>query len=381
MKGLEVLLDQYWIIKNDNKALFYQIKDSIPEYRSFLSEKLGYGLVMNQHLIKLEKIPGAPQAFMGIQEFTQKLEYILLCQLLMFLEDRSRDEQFVLSQVTEFIVSHPVGHEKIDWTLFSQRKSFVKVLRFVQEMGMIKVNDGDDQKFAQDLGTEVLYESTGISRYFARQFTTDIMAFSSHEELSQMEWGDLNADRGVIRRHRVYRKLLMEPVVYSSGADDADYDYIKKQRGMIEDDFASYLSYPLQVHKNGALLLIPQEKNLKDLFPNSKVISDIVLLFCKKIRDRLLSKKLELTDKGGIRLSRPAFDLLVKELKEEEGQRWSKEYREMTASLLSQRLIAYMEDFKMLAAYLDGREIEILPIAGKLTGDYPEEVKKSGKTG
>jgi hypothetical protein len=72
---------------------------------------------------------------------------------------------------------------------------------------------------------------------------------------------------------------------------------------------------------------------------------------------------------------------LVKELKEEEGQRWSKEYREMTASLLSQRLIAYMEDFKMLAAYLDGREIEILPIAGKLTGDYPEEVKKSGKTG
>lgn len=374
MKELEILLDQYWVIKDDNKDLFYQVKDSIPQFKTFLSDKLGYGLVINQHLIKLEKIPGSAEPFMGIQAFTDTIEYVLLCQLLMFLEDRSRDEQFVLSEITEFIAGNPIGKEKIDWTRFSHRKHFIKVLRFAQELGLIHVNDGDDQKFVLDDGTEVLYESTGLSRYLVRHFTADIMDFDSVRDFENTEWGDLNADRGVIRRQRVYRKLLMEPVVYSQGADDVDYDYIKKQRGLIEADFLKYLEFPLHVHKNGALLLVPADKNLKDGFPNTKAICDITLLFCALIRRRLKNKKLRLSDAGGIRLSRVAFDQLVIKLKQETGENWSKEYREMTAASLSDHLVSYMEDFKMLAQSGDQREIDILPVAGKLIGSYPEEV-------
>lgn len=380
MKELEILLDQYWVVKDDNKDLFYQVKDSIPQFKNFLSDKLGYGLVINQHLIKLEKIPGSAEPFMGIQAFTDRIEYVLLCQLLMFLEDRSRDEQFVLSEITEFIVANPIGKEKIDWTLFSHRKHFIKVLRFAQELGLMQINDGDDQKFAQDDGAEVLYESTGLSRYLVRHFTADINDFTSVRDLENAEWGDLDADRGVIRRQRVYRKLLMEPVVYSQGADDVDYDYIKKQRGLIEADFLKYLEYPLHVHKNGALLLVPADKNLKDGFPNTKAICDITLLFCALIRRRLETKKLRLNGSGAIRLSRVAFDLLVTKLKQETGDNWSKEYREMTASTLSDHLLSYMEDFKMLAQADDQREIEILPLAGKLTGSYPDQVaEKNGE--
>ena len=376
MKELEILLDQYWVIKDDNKDLFYQVKDSIPHFKNFLSDKLGYGLVINQHLIKLEKIPGSAEPFMGIQAFTETIEYVLLCQLLMFLEDRSRDEQFVLSEITEFIAGNPLGQEKIDWTRFSHRKHFIKVLHFAQELGLMQVNDGDDQKFAQDDGTEVLYESTGLSRYLVRHFTADMMAFENVSDMENAEWGDLNADRGVIRRQRVYRKLLMEPVVYSQGADDVDYDYIKKQRGLIEADFLKYLEYPLHVHKNGALLLVPADKNIKDGFPNTKAICDITLLFCALMRQRLKNKKLRLNGAGGIRLSRAAFDQLVVKLKQETGANWSKEYREMTAAKLSEHLLAYMEDFKMLVQADDQREIDILPLAGKLVGCYPEEIKE-----
>lgn len=60
MKELEILLDQYWVIKDDNKDLFYQVKDSIPQFKTFLSDKLGYRLLINQHLIKLEKFPVRP---------------------------------------------------------------------------------------------------------------------------------------------------------------------------------------------------------------------------------------------------------------------------------------------------------------------------------
>lgn len=374
MKELEILLDQYWVVKDNDKDLFYRVKDSIPQFKSFLSDKLGYGIIMNQHLIKLEKIPGSAESFMGIQEFSHTMEYVLLCLLLMFLEDRSRDEQFVLSEVTEFISGNNIGKEKIDWTLYSHRKHFIKVLRFAQSLGLLKVNDGDDQKFAYHDDAEVLYESTGLSRYFVRHFTADIMDFGNYQDLENAEWGDLNADRGVIRRQRVYRKLLMEPVVYSQGADDVDYDYIKKQRGLMESDFQKYLEYHLHVHKNGTMLVVPAEKNIQDGFPNTKAICDITLLFMAMMREALNEKKLRINPAGGITLSRVAFDEWVAKLKEKMGRHWSKEFREMTTAGLAENLVGYMENFKMLREWYDGREIEILPLAGKLIGTYPEDV-------
>ena len=376
MKELELLLDHYWVVKDDDKDVFYRVKDSIPEFKSFLNEKLGYGIIINQHLIKLEKIPGSAESFMGIQEFNHPREYVLLCLLLMFLEDRSRDEQFVLSEITEFIAGNNIGKEKIDWTQYSHRKHFIKVLRFAQTLGLMKVNDGDDQKFAYHDDAEVLYESTGLSRYFVRHFTADIMDFANYLDMENAEWGDLNADRGVIRRQRVYRKLLMEPVVYSQGTEDVDYDYIKKQRGLMEADFSKYLEYSLHVHKNGAMLVVPAEKNIQDGFPNTKAICDITLLFVAQIRESLSEKKLQINPAGGITLSRVAFDEQVAVLKEKTGNNWSKEFREMSPVGLAEKLVAYLEEFKMLRQLYDGREIEILPLAGKLMGSYPEAVTK-----
>ena len=56
---------------------------------------------------------------MGIHVFTSKEEYALLCILLMFLEDRDAGEQFILSQLTEYIASNMPG-EGVDWTLLYQ---------------------------------------------------------------------------------------------------------------------------------------------------------------------------------------------------------------------------------------------------------------------
>lgn len=373
MKELEILLDHYWITKLSDKVLFYQVKDSIPKFKNFLSDKLGYGLVVNQYLIKLEKIPGSAQPFMGIKDFSHKLEYVLLCQLLMFLEDRARNDQFVLSELTEFISANQVGREKIDWTLYSHRKHFIKVLNLARELELVQIDDGDDQKFARDDTTEVLYASTGLSRYFMRHFTTDMMAFKGWQDFENAEWGDLDGDRGLIRRHRVYRRLAMEPVVYARGSDDADYDYIKKQRGLLENDFSNFLEYPLHVHKNGALLMVPADKNSQDTFPNSRTISDITLLFCGLIQKYLRQNKVRLNSDGGIILSKAAFEALVESLKKSQGQNWSKEYREISLSGLVGQLLEYMEEFGMLRRLLGDREIEILPLAGKMAGEYPDE--------
>lgn len=377
MKELEILLENYWISKDDNKELYYRIKDSIPNFKAFLSEKLGYQVIVNPNLIKLEKLPGKAESWMGIGNFESNMEYVFLCILLMFLEDKGREEQFVLSGITEFIQGNYMGEESVDWTLYRHRKALIKVLRFAVELKMIRVDDGDEQSFANSMDTEVLYESTGFSRYFVRNFTTSILNYKSYKDIENEEWGEADTDRGIIRRQRVYRRLLMSPVVYNEGSEDADYDYIKKQRSMISNDLENFLDYDIHVHKNGALVVLNREKNMKDAFPGNKAISDVVLLFNGLIKEKLDSKEFSLKVNDTITISKVQFGNLVEELKLNFSHGWSKEYREKTLSALTEDIINYMKDFNMLNRLENSKDIEILPLAGKVVGSYPETFKEA----
>ncbi len=116
LKELDILLNKRWVLKSEDKDLYYKIRDSIGEIRKFATEKMGCPVIENSLLVKMEKIPAIPEECMGIAEFTSKEEYAFLCVLLMFLEDRDAEEQFILSQLTEYIaVNMPV--QTVDVTL------------------------------------------------------------------------------------------------------------------------------------------------------------------------------------------------------------------------------------------------------------------------
>lgn len=95
----EKLLENYWFVKDINEEEYNSVKhDLSDETQKFIKDKLGYKLIVNPYLVKLEKIPGIPKPFMGILEFDTKMEYIFLCLILIYLEERSRGEQFILSR-------------------------------------------------------------------------------------------------------------------------------------------------------------------------------------------------------------------------------------------------------------------------------------------
>ena len=114
MKALEILFNRRWVLKSEDKDLYYQIRDAVGEVRKYTTEKLGCQIIDNSMLVKMEKIPVIPETFMGIQSFTSKEEYVYLCILLMFLEDKDAQEQFVLSQLTEYMTAVMPG-EITDW--------------------------------------------------------------------------------------------------------------------------------------------------------------------------------------------------------------------------------------------------------------------------
>lgn len=371
-KDLEILLENYWVSKEEDKELYYRLKDSIPKLKAFLNDKLGYHIIANSYLIKLEKLPGIAESWMGINEFENRMEYSFLCLLLIFLEGRGREEQFVLSQITEFIQSAFPGEDKVDWTLFKHRRYLIKVMRFASAIGMIKVDDGDEQSFAQDATSEVLYESTGLSRYFVRNFSMNILNLTSYKDIENEDFMEIDRDRGLIRRQRVYRRILMSPVVYNSDTDGADYMYIKQFRSLIEKDFETYLGLNFHVHKNGALLVLEQTKSFGQSFPENKAISDVVLQMNYLIRESIEQGKLILKNDDTVTLSMAAFQSLVMNLRSQKSNGWSKEYREMDPLVLEEHILIYMKSFTMVEVLNDKKEIKIMPIVGKITGNYPE---------
>jgi len=385
MKELDALLDRLWIVKEQDRELYNQVKNGIHKAKRFIEELLGYRLVVNSRLIKLEKKPGIPEAFMGIQDFTTILDYCILCLLLIFLEDKEEGEQFVLSEITEFIRANYSGIRsdnsdtdydapmELDWTLFTHRQSMIRVLKFAAYIYMIKLNDGSSEAFLHDTSNEVLYESTGVSRYFAVNFSRDIEGFENIDDFINSELLDQDADRGRIRINRVYRRLVMSPAAYWEHPDDQDYLYIKNQRGMIDNNLEKYTGGRLHVHKNGAFLLFSDEKSAKRTLPNTKAISDITLFMCRLINEEVRKGNLLKESNDFILINRNAFQALIYRLRKEYGSGWSKEYRELPFEKLCDQLEEYMESWSLLRPEKD--RIIILPAAGKISGHYPQDYK------
>ena len=67
------LLDRFWVTKAEDKELYYTLKRTQPEYKRFLNEQLGWNLIVNESVIKLEKVPPKAMPWMGIQEFSDTI--------------------------------------------------------------------------------------------------------------------------------------------------------------------------------------------------------------------------------------------------------------------------------------------------------------------
>lgn len=370
MNTLEVLLNKRWILKSRGKDLYYQVRDQLPAVKKFLSEKMGYQVVVNPYLIKVEKMPARALPWMGIQEFNHKLQYVFLCMILMFLEDKEAEEQFVLSDLTEYIQSQ-YKEEQIDWTSYTSRRHLVKVIKFCVSSGMMETDDGSEEEFAKNDSTEVLYENTGVSRYFMKNFTRNIMDYTSPEDFEEDEWIDINTDRGVARRQRVYRKLLMSMGMYREGEADEDFAYVRNYRNMIGGELEDMLDCELQVHKTSAFIVLGEGGSLGRCFPEERTLSDMALLCNRIIMEEISSGRMAVPVDEQIVVSAEEFRRLIESCKRRYGQGFIKTYREKTTREFYETVKEYMEQLDLIEDL--GNRILIRPVVGKVTGSYPED--------
>lgn len=363
-------------MKSRDRELYYQMKDAVAagEIRKFLMEKLGFQVIVNPYMVKVEKMPAKPENWMGILEFKEPIEYVFFCIILMFLEDKEAEEQFVLSELAEY-VQGKYEAEQIDWTVYSHRRHLIKVMKYCVFCGILNVDDGIEENFAKDDTSEVLYENTGVSRYFMKNFTQDIMEYTSVEDFEKEEWIDVNEDRGIVRRQRVYRRILMSMGMYKTADNEEDFAYIRNYRNMIQGELAELFDCELHVHSDSAFLILGEECRMGRCFPEENTLSDIVLLTNSLLADKIDGGEIPVLFGGQIQIPKEVFRNIVEECKEKYGNGLIKSYREMTSGEFYREVRAYMLEMEMIEE--EKEDVLIRPVIGKIIGKYPEEFRNS----
>lgn len=363
---MSLLLDNYWITKENNKDNYYKIKSKITELRE-IAGKLGCDIICNNKLIKLEKLPFCIDKTFNIKAFDDKLDYVLFMCLLLFLNDKGLDEQFILSNLTSYIsniLATIDGANKPDWTKRTHRKSLTDVLKFSCELGIIRLRDGSDDAYADNETAEALFENTLLSHYVIRNFKFDIFSCHNAEDIINKEKETI--DEKDYKKIISYRGLFYYPHIFFGEIPEDAKNYIRNIRFNINKDVEKYLDGELILAQNEALVSI-EETRKNETFPNlNKSITDIVLLVCTSLNE--VTEEIVPLEK---------FNIIIEDVYKEYKDYFSKIYRDLPLYKFDEVIREYMESFKLIKV-IDSSVI-VYPVVYFYEGYFKSKISEEEK--
>ena len=216
MNEIRTLMEKFWICRDSDKETFYKVKRDIPNFQRFIREQLGWKLIHTEKLLKLEKRPAHAEAFMGISEFTDIRDYCILCVVLMYLEDAEEGRQFLLSELIDYVETQLKNYMPVDWTSFTQRKSLVRVLQYMERLQMLRVYEGKSESFSQEAGQAIrnilpaalllTFPDMNPGRILKRQILRNLRKTEDHGVLTGYtgSWQSVRRFTGTVQRMRMH---------------------------------------------------------------------------------------------------------------------------------------------------------------------------------
>jgi len=368
-KEMKELLYNFWIVKDEDPDMYYQIKYNQNKVKDFVAKNLGSNLIIHDRFIKLEKIPSIIKHNSGIEGFTGILDYVMLSLFLMFLEDKTRGDRFVLTELIDYIKNTSITLELDhvpDWNKSQDRRSLINVIKFLIEISVIKVRDETKISFAESREAEALYEVSGISNYVMRLFDNEINSISTPEDFIRNEFSTQDEGKGDVRRYRNFRNILYTPAVSSKDLTITDLDYIKKNRQYIKNEISKKLDMEVEITHNMAILFDDTNSIEKDNFPNTKKITEIVLMINTKILEDINKGKLLLDNYETVTVKESYLETLITDIREEKRPYISKTYLDLTKEKFYEAVLEYMEKYNIVSKENDN--ITIYPVLGRMIG-------------
>ncbi|MCK2005118.1 TIGR02680 family protein [[Brevibacterium] frigoritolerans] len=372
-EGIALLMENFWFTRKHDLDKYMLIRQNRKEIQKYFIDNFGYQVQVNNSIVKLEKIPSKAKPWMGIQDFTDTLDYIFFTSILSYLEDKSSDDIFIVSMLSEYIKQFLSQVLPIKWENYRHRLSFVRAMKFAEKQHLIEVMEGEINLYKDDESIEVLYRPTMISKYFTRFFSKPIQDFSSQEEMLEDRWkveGFMNAKT---RRQAISRKLFSSPLVYRNELDGEEKKYFANYGYSIIDAIEEYTPYEVETYRN-ELFLISKERNIRlEQFPEGKMLSQIALQFGTFVQKKI--NKLEENPEFELEIPRFVFIQWIQELQQMNGHGWSKEYREKFHEEIAKEMIIYLTEWKFLEEDTKAHSIILYPIITRVGGEYPVEYR------
>lgn len=187
---------------------------------------------------------------------------------------------------------------------------------------------------------------------------------------------DKRASSQTQARHRLYRILLLEPVLYA--ADDPEAFSLLNDRGRqdsIRQDLERAFGWDLEVTAHYAVLWRPAgaENSEGAVFPFGGSLPQVMVLFCGQARDLVIETGSQLTpdENGEIRLTLGQMELLVDRLRATYVHRWGVGRLRQPSAPLTEELARELKRWGMLAGPDADGYLRILPLAARFAGSYP----------
>ncbi|MFB5198409.1 TIGR02678 family protein [Neobacillus sp. KR4-4] len=373
IQGMDLLFHHYWILRSEQPEWYQLVRAREKVLRRYFNEKFGLRLIVNQHFIKLEKIPVEPEEWMGIQDFQEPMDYAIFCCALSFLEGQAVDEQFLLSELCQEIQADYQGDFPLDWTLYVHRKSLIRAVKILMEFQLIRTIDGEIGRFDQNEEQEVLYEATIYSRYFMRTYPDDFSTYHHWSELLNEDWKLNQEDE---RRKRVYRKLFFSPGLHRRDQQDPDFLYIRNYRNRLSEDIEKHSDYKLHVYKNTAFLSVAEPRQYQQVFPNTKASTDLILQLSKYIHGQ--PNRYKANENGEMLMTEGEFEQVIDDMRKLHGTGWAKYFRDMSSSGVRTELLRSMKDWMLVEVENETSLLRIKSLLGVMTGEYPADYQTGG---
>lgn len=385
VESAEGLLENFWVFRDSDEELYLQIIDYEKDLREYFNEHFRFKLIVKPEFIKLEKVRESHQQWMNVESFQTNRDFVMFYCLLAFLDDRV-NQQFTLEDICGAIVSN-YPEEHIIWTGaegYRNRMSLIRVVRYACELKIMLMIDQDIEGFKSSSQHEVLFEGTSMIKYYIRNFSFSVQSIEipdstvNHNEGIRHIINDLhnlqNEEKQGIRterKHHVYRRLFIEPVVYHNELNEDELEYIKHYNHLIRDHAERYTHMQFEQYRGNSLLVHEEEyvNASKKSYPEAKVISKITIQLGSILKKKIQNKSHDISKDGSLVFTNVEFRDLVQELKDETGSNWTKTYKDMSMNEFKKELLNYMLMWK-LASITEDNDIIIHDVIARISGEF-----------
>jgi len=305
------------------------------ELQRWFAEQLGYRLVVDSELARLHKRPAPGARLRPLRTQSQApfdpRRYSLLCLVLAALE--RLEVQTVLSELAEqvaLLAASEEGVQRLNLESHAERQAFVDAVRWLVEIGVLTLADGEDTAFLEGRG-DALYDIH--SRRLSQLLSAPVPLEPPRdpEELTADVYPDTEEGANRRSRHRLMRRLVEEPVLYVRDLDEDERVYLTLQRHYLAGQVTSRTGLAVEVRREGLAAIDPAGRLTDLAFPASGTVSHAALLLAEVLAERGRS-------------AAPAFvpeeelGEALASLLERYGHLWSKAYRDDPGRLLEEAL-------------------------------------------